>query len=222
MLKTVVLHGAFGARFGRRHWLDVASPLDAIRALSVLQPGFMQALVAHRPGFRIVLDRMPLSSREELALPGRETIRIVPVVAGAGGGIGQIFIGVALVVGAFFTGGADLALAPEATLGFTLTTTTLGGMALSFGATLILGGLSQMLAQTPDTTSRGQGQGLDSASYLFNGPVNTTQQGNPVPILYGRLIIGSQVVSASVQAYDIAIAPNPAGGTNSVTWKGGP
>ena len=99
---------------------------------------------------------------------------------------------------------------------------TLGGMALSFGASLVLGGLSQMLAQTPDTSSRGQGQGLDSASYLFNGPVNTTQQGNPVPILYGRLIIGSQVVSASVQAYDIAIAPNPAGGTNSVTWKGGP
>ncbi len=222
MLKTVILHGAFGSRFGRRHRLDVASPLDAIRALSVLQPGFMQALVGHRPGFRIVLDRVPLSSREELALPGRETIRIVPVVAGAGGGIGQIFIGVALVVGAFFTGGADLALAPEATLGFTLTTTTLGGMALSFGASLVLGGLSQMLAQTPDTSSRGQGQGLDSASYLFNGPVNTTQQGNPVPILYGRLIIGSQVVSASVQAYDIAIAPNPAGGTNSVTWKGGP
>ena len=222
MLKTIVLHGSFGSRFGRRHRLDVASPLDAIRALSVLQPGFMQALVAYRPGFRIVLDRVPLSSREELALPGRETIRIVPVVAGAGGGIGQIFIGVALVVGAFFTGGADLALAPEATLGFTLTTTTLGGMALSFGASLVLGGLSQMLAQTPDTSSRGQGQGLDSASYLFNGPVNTTQQGNPVPILYGRLIIGSQVVSASVQAYDIAIAPNPAGGTNSVTWKGGP
>ena len=222
MLKTVVLHGAFGSRFGRRHRLDVASPLDAIRALSVLQPGFMQALVAYRPGFRIVLDRVPLSTREELALPGREIIRIVPVVAGAGGGIGQIFIGVALVVGAFFTGGADLALAPEATLGFTLTTTTLGGMALSFGATLILGGLSQMLAQTPDTSNRGQGQGLDSASYLFNGPVNTTQQGNPVPILYGRLIIGSQVVSASVQAYDIAIAPNPAGGANSVTWKGGP
>ena len=220
MLKTVVLHGAFGSRFGRRHRLDVASPLDAIRALSVLQPGFMQALVAHRPGFRIVLDRVPLSTREELALPGRETIRIVPVVAGAGGGIGQIFIGVALIAGAFITGGADLALAPEATLGFTLTSTTFGGMALAFGATLILGGLSQMLAKTPDTPSRSQG--LDSASYLFNGPVNTTQQGNPVPILYGRLIIGSQVVSASVQAYDIAIAPNPAGGTNSVTWKDGP
>ena len=220
MLKTVILHGSFGARFVRRHRLDVASPLDAIRALSVLQPGFMQALVAHRPGFRIVLDRMPLSSREELALPGRETIRIVPVVAGAGGGIGQIFIGVALIAGAFVTGGADLALAPEAAMGFTLTTTTLGGMALSFGASLILGGISQMLAQSPNTPNRSQGQ--DSASYLFNGPVNTTQQGNPVPILYGRLVIGSQTVSASVQAYDIAIGPRPAGGTNSVTWKGGP
>ncbi len=34
-------------------------------------------------------------------------------------------------------------------------------------------------------------------SYLFNGPENTTQEGGPVPVGYGQLIIGSQVISAS-------------------------
>jgi predicted phage tail protein len=71
-----------------------------------------------------------------------------------------------------------------------------------------------MLAKNPQTKPN------DTASYLFNGPVNTTEQGNPVPVLYGRLIVGSQVVSASVCAYDLAIAPNPTATPNQVTWKG--
>jgi predicted phage tail protein len=35
-------------------------------------------------------------------------------------------------------------------------------------------------------------------SYAFDGAVNTAAQGNPVPICYGRLIVGSQVVSAGL------------------------
>jgi len=88
-----------------------------------------------------------------------------------------------------------------------------GTMAVSFGASLVLGGLAQMLAKNPQKPN-------DSASYLFNGPVNTTEQGNAVPVLYGRLIIGSQVISASLSAYDLAIAPNATSTANQVTWKG--
>ena len=39
---------------------------------------------------------------------------------------------------------------------------------------------------------------LNTPSYLFNGAVNTTAQGHPVPIGYGRLIVGSAVISASI------------------------
>ena len=34
-------------------------------------------------------------------------------------------------------------------------------------------------------------------SYLFNGPVNVLNDGGPVPIGYGRVIVGSQVVMAA-------------------------
>jgi predicted phage tail protein len=36
-------------------------------------------------------------------------------------------------------------------------------------------------------------------SYLFSGPVNTAGQGIPVPIGYGRLRVGSSVISASLR-----------------------
>ncbi|MNL81044.1 Bacteriophage lambda tail assembly protein I [compost metagenome] len=42
----------------------------------------------------------------------------------------------------------------------------------------------------------------NGASYNFNGPVNTTAQGNPVPLLYGRMIVGSSVISAGIYAED--------------------
>lgn len=213
MLKDIKLYGHLGRRFGKLHRLDVAGPLDAIRALSVLKPGFEQALVRHPGGYRVFMDASALHSRDELHLPGRREIRIVPVVQGAGNGIGQIFMGVALVVAGIYAP----ELLPEMGASASVAS-TVGTMAISFGASLVLGGLAQMLAKNPASRPN------SSASYLFNGPVNTTEQGNPVPVLYGRLIVGSQVVSASLAAYDLPydlpITPSPALTANQVTFKG--
>jgi predicted phage tail protein len=210
MLKDVKLYGHLGRQFGKLHRLDVAGPLDAIRALSVLLPGFRQALVRHRSGYRMFVDDWAVQQKEELSLPGRHEIRIVPVIAGSSHGIGQIFMGVALVVAGIYA--PELLPEMGASAGVA---SAVGTMAVSFGTSLVLGGLAQMLAKNPQSQKPN-----NSASYLFNGPVNTTEQGNPVPVLYGRLIIGSQVVSASISAYDIAIAPNAVPIPNQVTWKG--
>ena len=42
----------------------------------------------------------------------------------------------------------------------------------------------------------------DTNSYLFNGAENTESQGIPVPIAYGKLLIGGKVVSAVNQYSD--------------------
>jgi predicted phage tail protein len=34
-------------------------------------------------------------------------------------------------------------------------------------------------------------------SYLFDGPTNTAGEGGPIPIGYGRLLIGSKTISAT-------------------------
>ena len=65
------------------------------------------------------------------------------------------------------------------------------------GMSLALGGVAQILAPTPNTPEPKE-SAENTPSYLFNGAVNTTAQGHPVPIGYGRLIVGSAVISASI------------------------
>lgn len=192
MLKTITLAGALGEKYGRVHRLDCTDALDAIRAFCAMLPGFQQDFVRRR--YRVVLDGVPVTNREELGLPARE-IRFAPVISGAGHGVGEVIVGALLIVAAYYTGGASTALG----FGTAAEWGAVGSMAFSLGASMVLSGLAQALSQPPQQTY--------SQSYLFNGPVNSTQQGNPVPILYGQLMIGSQVASANLQAYDIAIGP---------------
>jgi predicted phage tail protein len=45
-----------------------------------------------------------------------------------------------------------------------------------------------------------------SQSYLFNGPVNSQREGVPVPLGYGRLLCGSQIIQSSRSVRQMTIA----------------
>lgn len=69
------------------------------------------------------------------------------------------------------------------------------------GIGIAAGGVIQMLS--PQTKALASQDGPNNkASYSFNGPVNTSAQGNPVPVLYGEMIVGSAVISAGIYAED--------------------
>jgi hypothetical protein len=57
------------------------------------------------------------------------------------------------------------------------------------------GGAAMLLAPTIDSSA-----GNEEQSYLFDGAVNSVKQGTPVPILYGRMIVGGAVISASIKS----------------------
>lgn len=196
-MRTVKLYGHLGRRFGRTHRLDVASPAEAIRALSANFPDFRAAMAGHQPGYHVhvgeeVIDeqRLPFMSRD---LP----IKFVPVVAGAKSGIAQIIMGAVLIGAAFLTAGTSLAvLAPALT---------------SMGYGMILGGVTSLLIGAPKRAGAANGPN-NMPNYAFNGPVNTIAQGNSVPVCYGRLIVGSQVISANLsveQTTGRIIPPTP-------------
>jgi len=48
-----------------------------------------------------------------------------------------------------------------------------------------------------------------ASSYVFNGAVNTTAQGHPVPVGYGRMIVGSAVISAGIDVDEIPVDESP-------------
>jgi predicted phage tail protein len=121
----------------------------------------------------------------------------VPVVAGASG-IGKVIAGAVLIAFAPQLAGVFGAVAG------TSTTAAVAGFAgitastfSSIGVSLIVGGVSQMLF-SPQTQSISAEREENKPSFIFNGAVNTTRQGNCVPICYGRMIVGSQVISAGL------------------------
>ncbi|SCZ74077.1 hypothetical protein SAMN03159324_05182 [Pseudomonas sp. NFPP18] len=66
---------------------------------------------------------------------------------------------------------------------------------------MVAGGVIQMLS--PQAKGLGtQDSPNNRPSYSFNGAVNTSVQGNPVPLLYGRMIVGSAVISAGIYSED--------------------
>jgi predicted phage tail protein len=70
---------------------------------------------------------------------------------------------------------------------------------MSMGASMVLGGIVQLLSPTPKIDSGiGSEDALHRPSYNFNGVVNTTAQGHPVALAYGRVICGSAVISAGL------------------------
>ena len=195
-VRTVRLYGKLGATYGRVWRLAVESPAEAVRALCVLAPGFeREMMTAHERGiaFGVFTGRRNVGA-DELHLPGGDDdIRIAPVTMGAKSGWAQILIGVVIVaVAAYATGGASLTASGSAGL---------WGVATAVGGAMIMGGIAQVLAPTPRGLATRDGPD-NGASYHFSGPVNTTAQGNPVPLLYGELTVGSATISAAIYAED--------------------
>jgi predicted phage tail protein len=192
----VLLYGHLGKRFGHRHEYDVRSPAEAVRALSVTLEGFRAYLIEHSsPGYRVLVGNTP-RTLETIAYPADAAIKIVPVTAGAGG-VKSVILGAALIGVGILTGGAGLTFSSAWAAGGV---TFAGYLSTTVGMALTIGGVVQMLAPQP----KAQDPVENKPSYVFDGPVNTTAQGNPVPVCYGRLIVGSHVISAGMFAEEYA------------------
>lgn len=198
-LREVRLYGHIGRRFGRIHRLAVDSAGEAVRALVATLDGFEEAIVQYRPGWHLRAGSLDVSDKERMHGPvGRsDVIRIIPAVAGAKSAWGQILLGVVLVAAAFVTAGTSLGA--TALWG----TTTVASLAGSIGVGLVLGGVAQLLAPKPAYQAGSDADAEQKQSYVFNGPVNTSQQGVGVPIVYGTMTIGSVVVSTGLDVREL-------------------
>ena len=228
MEQTVRLLGDLGERYGEKHvYYDLRTPADAIKLLCINKPEFQEELIhAHENGvgYRLIQAGTDLDYAD-LKLPlGSNDLILTPVITGSGGGTGKILAGVALVAAAVFLGPAAVG-AFGVTLGGA---GIIGGAAAtaigSIGASLILGGVSQMLSPQPTIpnaggigggSTRGSGEsgatdgpqsvtrGADGRqSYSYTGAANTVGVGATIPVVYGKALVGSQLLSARIVVED--------------------
>ena len=209
MLRTVKVYGHLAEHCGQSVFEAlVRVPADAIKFLlcnfpelrGLMRDGYYKVAVGK---FDLQLADHP----EQLHYPmaADDVVKVIPVVSGAGGrGLGQILLGAALIGVAVASGGAGLFAGGSAGFGFTgaggaaaaTFGTKLAVAAGNLGLFLTLGGIANLITPVPEQPDIGQGQG----GFAFSGIENTSQEGVPVPVVYGEMIVGSVVLSTKLTA----------------------
>ncbi len=218
-MKKIVLYGRLAKDFGKEFMIDVKSVAEAIRAMEANFRGrFYKAIkdgvykVEKRKSIEGDLLNSDMKSEDFLLMKtGCDEIHIEPVLQGAGGGGGaggqkkkgvlQVVVGVVLVAAAtFFSGGTAAGFASTAFLGVSY-----GAIAV-IGVTLAISGITTLLTKNPSlkpSTISGRERPEERPSFIFNGPVNIVEQGGPVALVYGVMMVGSNVINISLNAEDI-------------------
>lgn len=210
MFRIIKVYGKLAKHLGQRSFkAAVKTPAEAVRFLLANFPSLRS--VISEGDYKVTVGRNQLeigNHPEQLHFPSAsfEAIRIVPVVAGAGGA-GKILAGIGLIAAAILlapVGGGFLGLGQGVLAG----TFTLGASASAaigaIGASLVLGGVSQLLTPTPKISAGADSANDPRRSYSFSGIQNVSRQGVPIPVIYGEVFTGSIVISAGINTEEVA------------------
>lgn len=199
MLRKIRVYGRLAKFLGQRVFeADVASAAEAVRFLLTNFPQLEKHMADQH--YRVSVGKYKLAVDNLHDPAGKQDIKIVPVMTGAGGrgaSIGSIILGVALIAASIFIPGA----AP-------IFGTTFGKISLGvglLGGSLVLGGVAQLLTPVPVIPTVGiDSQNDPRKSYSFSGIQQTSRQGVPVPIVYGETVVGSVVISAGIDTVQVS------------------
>lgn len=186
-------------QFGSDFRLDCQTPAEVIHALTSqipkLRQFIQQGLFTVRVG-RDYFDNRYLEKGLSQKLKDDSTVHFTPILKGSKrGGLFGVITGVALIAGA-------LALGP---LGFSVIGANAAWMVGGLGASMLLGGVAQMLTKMPSMSTGKDAEKKQSTS--FSNLSNMAAQGRPMPLAYGRIRVGSLIISQGVETMDIERQP---------------
>lgn len=178
-------------QFGTEFRLDCKTPAEVVQALTSqipkLRQFIQQGLFTVRVG-REYLDNRYLEQGLNQHLKDNSTVHFTPVLKGSKkAGLFQTIVGAVMVVVGAFTSWA-------------------GGAALIAGGIgLMAGGVAQMLTKMPSMSTGKDAEKKQSTS--FSNLSNMAAQGRPMPLAYGRIRVGSLIISQGVETMDIERQP---------------
>ncbi|MBS9778575.1 MAG: DUF1983 domain-containing protein [Gammaproteobacteria bacterium] len=175
---TVKLHGDL-QDFGNEFNFNVNNSAEAIRALITQVDGLQAHIVNGSYHLRIAEKQVTtdtLLDDVKHQLKDGDVIEIIPVVAGSSKAV-KVIGGAVLAGIGFFTANPYL---------------------VSMGVGMALGGVAELLSPTPTMDAPKEQE--QSKSSAFNSISNTQAEGSCVPVVYGKRMIGSKVISQSVES----------------------
>lgn len=205
-MKEIFLHGILAKEFGSEFKIQIPKPKDCIKALDANLNNFINRindLASQGFHYTIIVDNKKIQDIKELEIQNNFIrIDLVPLIVGSGAVVGGI-----ILTGVASLGGASAAAAMTAFLATgvgSMVATLVGGLVL----TAVTLGL-QMLMQDKNKNTIDAAKSTTSAikeSFDFSNKANVANQGSSIPIGYGRLKVGSQVIQYTVKAFQSQIS----------------
>jgi predicted phage tail protein len=230
-MTNITLHGEIAEQVGRENWkIKVNSIKEALRAIQVLSKGkllkYLIGAAEKSVEYKVIVNKREIMNPEKISLERPEsilnselvminekleTLDIVPIIKGAGGGGGNgttkgvlaLVLGIILIATGIGAAGGVTFLGMAGAAGGT-GATVLSGALIGAGIGLAVTGITLLMMSPPkfDDFRKIQEDG-SKPNYLFDGPSNILGEGGPVPIGYGKMKIGSQTVEVSINNVEL-------------------
>lgn len=192
-MTNIKLHGILAKEFGGELKLNLDNINTLIDAIECNRSGFQKkinSLSQMGLNYCLVIDGETVMDKKSLSNKKPKRIDFVPMICGQG--VVAAVVGIAgLIGGALATGALATAL------------TIAGGIFLSTGLSLLLAPKPEF----PDAVAAESTVSALSKSFAFANRANIASQGVSVPIGYGRLRVGSQVIQGTVKTYPQNVLP---------------
>lgn len=177
-MTEIHLHGILGKKYGRLHRFAIKEPRDVVRALEANYENFskdIKDLLKKNIVYTMVADDQWVQGM----LFNKNKIKkidFVPAIIGSG---------------------------PVVT-GYALTWWMVATLVISI-ASAVYAYVQAGKQQYPQIPGAEGISSANSKSLAFSNRENVTEQGNPVPLVYGRLKVGSFVVQSSIKSFPLTL-----------------
>ena len=211
MLRKVKLHGELAKFVGHEEFEAVVkTTAEAVKFLITNFPK-LEAYMSDKY-YQVLVGDTELDEKQIHDPIGKSEIHIVPVITGAGGSsFNRILLGGALIGASFLFPGAGMfgtqglggVFAAGTTGGVAVGSTLMTGIGTALsavGAGMVLNGVSEILFPLPTPEEQEDDPRI---SFNFSGVQNTSRAGTAHPIVYGEIVTGSVVISASVDTNQV-------------------
>ena len=191
MLKKIKVYGTLRKFLGQKEFdVDLNTPREAISFLVCNFKGIEEHMAEQ---FYTIQVGAKVITEDLLNLNTKDDIKIIPVVHGN-------FFPILLGAGALFGASAI-------TAGSFLGSTLLVNALTAVGTSMLIDGVTQMLAPQQNNLSPTGQDALDPAAlasnYSFTGLTNISRAGIPLNLVYGEIVVGSIVVSNGVDTVQV-------------------
>jgi predicted phage tail protein len=188
---TLHLYGNLAEKFGKQVSLDARTPREAVTALSYQSPEYKEILRCNDWHIFVGKGNDITESELDMLLGSVTEVHLIPRIEGSSGAFN-------FIVGAILT-----------VVGYFLSPFAIGVPLMAVGIGMMIGGIIQMVTKVPGVSDTSRESGDDKGSFLFNGTTNTSTQGVSMPRGYGRMLVGSVVVSAAIYSENLSTYSTP-------------